>query len=160
MEQNFQQAEPISAATEVRRFREGDPDAAEALARRATRLALRTAAALLESREEATDVAQDVAVDALRSLGKLRGPGAFDTWVHRITVRHTLRRLKRRRRTRAAETPLALRSRYGDGAAKVCDELKAGKAGVRSDGLASTFETLGSGGCRSAFSRCGTPVLT
>lgn len=105
---NSQQVTPRSAAAEVLRFRGGDPDAAEALARRATRLALRTAAALLESREEASDIAQDVAVDALRSLGKLRDPAAFDAWVHRITVRHTMRRLKHRRRAREAETPLAL----------------------------------------------------
>jgi RNA polymerase sigma-70 factor (ECF subfamily) len=108
MEPNFQLAEPRSAAAEVRRFRGGHPDAADALARRATRLALRTAAALLESREEVSDIAQDVAVDALRSLGKLRDPDAFDAWVHRITVRHTMRRLKHRRRLREAETPLAL----------------------------------------------------
>src|SRR6478735_7647748 len=98
MERNFQPGEPRSVAAEVRRLRGGDPEAAEALARRALRLALRTAAALLESREEASDIAQDVAVDALRSLGKLRDPDAFDAWVHRITVRHTMRRLKRRRR--------------------------------------------------------------
>jgi RNA polymerase sigma factor (sigma-70 family) len=48
------------------------------------------------------------AVDALRSLGKLRDPDAFDAWVHRITVRHAMRRLKRRRRAREIETPLAL----------------------------------------------------
>lgn len=80
----------------------------EELARRATRLALRTAAAILESREEAGDVAQDVAVDVLRSLEKLRDPAAFDAWVHRITVRHTLRRIRRRRGARRAELPLAL----------------------------------------------------
>ncbi|MBS1677014.1 MAG: sigma-70 family RNA polymerase sigma factor [Actinobacteria bacterium] len=108
MEPNFQPAEPRSVAVDVRRLRDGDPEAAEALARRATRLALRTAAALLESREEASDIAQDVAVDALRSLRKLRDPEAFDAWVHRITVRHAMRRLKRRRRARETETPLAL----------------------------------------------------
>lgn len=108
MESKIQRAEPVSVAAEVRRFRGGDADAAEALARRATQLALRTSAALLESREEVSDIAQDVAVDALRSLGKLRDPEAFDAWVHRITVRHTMRRLKRRRRARQAETPLAL----------------------------------------------------
>lgn len=80
----------------------------EELARRALRLALRTSAAILESREEAGDVAQDVAVDVLRSHGDVRDPAAFDAWVHRITVRHAMRRLKRRRRARRAETPLAL----------------------------------------------------
>jgi RNA polymerase sigma-70 factor (ECF subfamily) len=108
MEPSFQCAGPTSAAAEVLRFRDGDPDAAGALARRATRLALRTAAALLGSRDEVSDIAQDVAVDALRSLGKLREPDAFDAWVHRITVRHTMRRLRQRRRVREAETPLAL----------------------------------------------------
>ena len=60
------------------------------------------------SRDEASDVSQDVAVDVLRSLAKLRDPEAFDAWVHRITVRHALRRVKRRRGRHAAETPLAL----------------------------------------------------
>jgi RNA polymerase sigma-70 factor (ECF subfamily) len=76
--------------------------------RRALTLALRTAVAILESREEAGDVAQDVAVDVLRSIDSLRDPDAFDAWVHRITVRHALRRLGRRQRARRAETPLAL----------------------------------------------------
>lgn len=95
-------------AAEVGRARSGDERAAEVLAERACRLALRTAAAILHSREQAGDVAQDVAVDVLRSLAKLRDPAAFDAWVHRITVRHVLSMLKRRRAAEAAETPLAL----------------------------------------------------
>jgi RNA polymerase sigma factor (sigma-70 family) len=103
-------SEATAVAAEVSRFRGGDDAATEALARRAARLALRTAAAILTSRDEAVDVAQDVAVDVLRSLGKLRDPEAFDAWVHRITVRHVLRTLRRRRNAREAETPLALLS--------------------------------------------------
>lgn len=99
---------PRAIGAEVRRCREGDPTATETLARHASRLALRTGAALLESREEAGDVAQDVAIDVLRSLHGLRDPEAFDGWVHRITVRHALRRLKRQRRAGRRETPLAL----------------------------------------------------
>jgi RNA polymerase sigma-70 factor, ECF subfamily len=95
-------------ATEVERCREGDRVAAEVLARRATRLALRTAAAILASREEASDVAQDVAVDVLGSLAKLRDPRAFDAWVHRITVRHALRRLRRRSLIGRREISIAL----------------------------------------------------
>ena len=95
-------------ATEVERCRSGDSRAREQLARRATKLSLRTAAALLGSREEAGDVAQDVAIDVLRSLHGLRDPETFDGWVHRITVRHVMRLLKRRGRRRRAETPLAL----------------------------------------------------
>lgn len=95
-------------ADQVQRFRRGDGDAAEALARRALRISLRTASALMRSREDAADVAQEVAVDVLSSLGKLRDPEAFDAWVHRITVRHTMRRLKKGRSTRKIEVPLTL----------------------------------------------------
>jgi RNA polymerase sigma factor (sigma-70 family) len=88
----------------VARAHAGDARATEALARRACRLALRTACAILRNRDEASDIAQDVAVDVLRSLGRLRDAEAFDAWVHRITVRRTLRHLKRR--ARAVEVPL------------------------------------------------------
>lgn len=86
----------------------GDRAATEALVVRATRLALRTAGAILASRQEAEDIAQDVAVDVLRSLDKLRQPARFDAWVHRITVRHTLRRARRRRAIGRTEKPIAL----------------------------------------------------
>jgi RNA polymerase sigma factor (sigma-70 family) len=84
----------------------GDRAAAEQLARRACRLALRTAAAILHDRDAAFDIAQDVALDVLRSLGALREPDAFDAWVHRITVRHALRHARRRQRRSSTETPL------------------------------------------------------
>lgn len=102
------QADGIAA--QIQRYRSGDASAEEAIARRAIRLALRTAGALVESRDEASDVAQDVAVDVLRSIGRLRDPEAFDAWVHRITVRQALRRLKRRRGARESETSLSLLS--------------------------------------------------
>jgi RNA polymerase sigma factor (sigma-70 family) len=95
-------------ADQVRRFRRGDDHGAEPLARRALRMSLRTASALMRSREEAADIAQEVAVDVLGSLRKLRDPEAFDAWVHRITVRHAMRRLKKDRSTRRAEAPLEL----------------------------------------------------
>jgi RNA polymerase sigma factor (sigma-70 family) len=56
--------------------------------------------------DQAGDVAQDVAVDVLRSLTRLREPEAFDAWVHRITVRHALRAAGRRRGRERAETAL------------------------------------------------------
>lgn len=100
-------------ADQVQRFRRGDGDAAEPLARRALRISLRTASALMRSREDAADVAQEVAVDVLSSLGKLRDPEAFDAWVHRITVRHAMRRLKKGQSTRKVEVPLTLSDEEG-----------------------------------------------
>jgi RNA polymerase sigma factor (sigma-70 family) len=100
-------------AERVRRFRAGEDDAVEPQARRALRMSLRTASALMRSREDAADVAQEVAVDVLGSLGKLRDPEAFDAWVHRITVRHAMRRLRKDRSARRTEAPLALLDEEG-----------------------------------------------
>jgi RNA polymerase sigma factor (sigma-70 family) len=95
-------------AEQVRRFRAGDDGAAEPLVRRALRISLRTASALMRSRGDAADVAQEVAVDVLGSLRKLRDPEAFDAWVHRITVRHAMRRLGKDRDARRTQAPLDL----------------------------------------------------
>jgi RNA polymerase sigma-70 factor, ECF subfamily len=84
-------------AQAVERARDGDRDAIEQVVRRAIDLALRTSAATLGTREGAADIAQDVAVDVLRDLRSLRDPSRFDPWVHRITVRRTLRYLRRHR---------------------------------------------------------------
>ena len=91
---------------QVRGYWAGDPAAAEFLARRACRAALRTAAAVMQNREDAGDIAQDVTIDVLASLDRLRDPAAFDAWVHRITVRHVQRALTRRKRVRVSETAL------------------------------------------------------
>ena len=91
---------------QIRRHLAGDTEGTERLARRALTLALRTAAAVLRSREAASDVAQEVAVEAIMGLPRLRDPAAFDAWVHRITVRHTMRELRARQRQRRREEPL------------------------------------------------------
>jgi RNA polymerase sigma factor (sigma-70 family) len=114
--------EPSPIAVELDRLRAGDLAAADPVARRACTLALRTAAAILHSREAASDIAQDVAVEVLRSIRMLRDPGAFDAWVHRITVRHVLRALKRRRRAGTTETPLALLTEAEHPAAEEADQ--------------------------------------
>jgi DNA-directed RNA polymerase specialized sigma24 family protein len=80
----------------ITRARQGDAAAIEAVARRALTLALRTSVATLGSREDAADVAQDVAIEALRDAS-LRNPELFDAWVYRITARKALRFLTSRR---------------------------------------------------------------
>lgn len=81
----------------VVRARRGDADATETLVRHALTLALRTSAATLGSREEAADVAQEVVIDVLRDLRKLRDPSRFDAWVYRVTARRALRHLQTKR---------------------------------------------------------------
>lgn len=81
----------------------GDPQATEAIVRRSLTLALRTSAAALGSREEAADVAQEVVIDVLRDLWKLRDASRLDAWVHRITARRAMRHLHAQRSRLASD---------------------------------------------------------
>jgi RNA polymerase sigma-70 factor (ECF subfamily) len=75
----------------------------ERLAARALTIARRTALGVLGDGEAAADVAQEVAVTALRKAGSLRDPASLDAWLHRIAVRAALAEARRGRHRRAAE---------------------------------------------------------
>lgn len=63
----------------------------ELVAGRALQVARRTALGVLGDAEAAADIAQDVAITAVRRAGSLRDPAALDAWLHRIAVRAALR---------------------------------------------------------------------
>jgi RNA polymerase sigma factor (sigma-70 family) len=88
-------------AHQVKAAKQGDAYAREALARRSLTIALKTSTAVLGGGDGAEEVAQNVAIDVMRSLGRLRDPQAFDAWVHTITVRHAKRAIGRFARQRA-----------------------------------------------------------
>jgi RNA polymerase sigma-70 factor (ECF subfamily) len=83
----------------------GRPDAlsSERVAGRALQVARRTALGILGDAEAAADIAQDVAITAVRRAASLRDPAALDAWLHRIAVRAALREARRSGRRRAAE---------------------------------------------------------
>jgi RNA polymerase sigma factor (sigma-70 family) len=81
-------------------------DDREQQAVRALTLARRTAVALLGPGDDAREVAQEVALRVLERRSQLRDPAKFDAWVHRVTVRETLQRLRGRRRRHEAEVQL------------------------------------------------------
>jgi RNA polymerase sigma factor (sigma-70 family) len=58
---------------------------------------------VLGDSEAAADVAQEVAVTALRKTRSLRDPAALDAWLHRIAVRAALAEARRGRNRRTAE---------------------------------------------------------
>ena len=62
----------------------------EHVAGRALQVARRTALGVLGDAEAAADIAQDVAITAVRRAGALRDPAALDAWLHRIAVRAAL----------------------------------------------------------------------
>lgn len=93
-------------AAEIAAALRGDHRARERVARRALALALPTARGVLRRHEGSEDVAQEVAVQVLARLDRLRDPDRFEAWVHRITVRRTLEALARRRSREEHEAPL------------------------------------------------------
>ncbi|HEX4344318.1 MAG TPA: RNA polymerase sigma factor [Solirubrobacteraceae bacterium] len=73
------------------------------VARRALTVALRTAVGVLGDRQAAEDVAQEVAIIALRSASQLRDPDKLDAWLHRVAVRAALKEARRGAARRHAE---------------------------------------------------------
>lgn len=90
----------------------------QALAAHALRIAQRTAFGVLGDHAAADDVAQEVAIIAVRRIGSLRDPEALNGWLHRIAVRRALyegRRQSDRRRAEIASYELHQRTRPAAG---------------------------------------------
>jgi RNA polymerase sigma factor (sigma-70 family) len=100
----------------VARARGGDIDAFGELVRRHQRAALRVAAVVSGSTEEASDIVQDAFVAAHGALGDYRGDGAVRSWLLRIVANHARNAVRGRvRRIRRDDryASLALRDAAG-----------------------------------------------
>lgn len=86
------------------------------VAARALVVARRTALGVLGDPEAAADVAQEVAVVAVRHARWLRDPAAFDAWLHRVAVRTALKEARRGHRRRTAEAAHHAQRRSGSAA--------------------------------------------
>jgi RNA polymerase sigma-70 factor (ECF subfamily) len=82
-----------------------------ALVEHAYRVAHRVALGVLGTAEAADDVAQDVAMEAMRTRRAGRDPQRLEGWLHRVATRTAIRHAKRDRRRRdrelAAPVPVA-----------------------------------------------------
>jgi RNA polymerase sigma-70 factor (ECF subfamily) len=88
----------------VRRARDGDREALDALVARYDRYVFGVALLTLGDRSEAQDAAQEALIKAIRGLKGFKGDSSFDTWLYRVTV-NTCRDFQRRK-ARQRETPL------------------------------------------------------
>ncbi len=82
----------------VKRAKQGDAEAFTELARRCQEKIYYTILALTKNQQDASDLAQEVFVQAFQSLKKFKQRSSFYTWVYRIAVNRTLNFLKRRKR--------------------------------------------------------------
>lgn len=88
----------VDEATLVRRARDGDPEAFEALVRRHQDRAFTLALRLTGQAADAQDVTQAAFLAAWRRLPSFRGEAEFGTWLHRIVTNSALNLIRGRRR--------------------------------------------------------------
>lgn len=84
----------------IARAKEGDATAFGELVKLHQQRVFRTAMGILHHREDAEEIAQDVFVQAFRSLHHFRGDAAFSTWLYRITLHAGLNLYRQRKRSR------------------------------------------------------------
>lgn len=78
----------------VQKAQEGDVDAFERLVERYERTVYAIVARMIPSRDDAEDLAQEVFLQAWKSIRRFRGDAQFGTWLHTITVNATLKRIQ------------------------------------------------------------------
>lgn len=78
--------EKLSDPILVRRARDGDQRALEALCERHAPRIERICLHVLADREDARDAAQESLVKLVRRIGQFRGQSQFSTWLHRLVV--------------------------------------------------------------------------
>ncbi|MEC7518582.1 MAG: RNA polymerase sigma factor [Myxococcota bacterium] len=90
-------ASPADDAELVRRARDGDRWAEEALYRRHVRRVTDTATRVLGRMDEAEDVVQDTFLKAFAKLHTLRDPALFPRWLLRIAMNRARGKLRKRK---------------------------------------------------------------
>lgn len=91
------QYDKLSDPILVRRVKDGDTRALEALCERHAPRVERLARHLLSDPEDARDAAQDALARLCTRIGQFRGEAALTTWLHRLTV-NACRDVARKRR--------------------------------------------------------------
>jgi RNA polymerase sigma-70 factor (ECF subfamily) len=98
----------------IRRCRDGDPSAFDALASRHYRRVYRLAYRMLGGREAAEDAAQEIFLKAWRGIRSYKGASGFVTWLHAIAIHHCLNASRRQTRDAARTRPLFEEEIEGD----------------------------------------------
>ena len=72
----------------IQRFLEGEEQAFDHIVRRWEKKVYNLAWRMLGNREDAQDVVQETFLSVFKSIGNLRDPRSFSTWLYQITLNH------------------------------------------------------------------------
>src|SRR5262245_16805955 len=90
----------------VQRAIEGDYEAFSSLVRASTPRQYAIASLILRDGDRAQDAVQEALVSAWRGMRALRDPDAWESWLHRLTVRACYASARRERRRNLVELPM------------------------------------------------------
>lgn len=82
----------------IERLKKGDDVAFRSIVETRKDLVYNTALGLLQSAEDAEDVAQEVFIKVYESIHQFKGESAFSTWLYRIAVTKSLELIRSRKR--------------------------------------------------------------
>ena len=82
----------------IERLKKGDDAAFRSIVETRKDLVYNTALGLLQSAEDAEDVAQEVFIKVYESIHQFKGESAFSTWLYRIAVTKSLELIRSRKR--------------------------------------------------------------
>lgn len=74
----------------ITELQQGQENAFRQLVETYQHMVFRTALDIIQQEQEAEDVAQEVFIQAYRSIGEFRGDSKLSTWLYRITIRKAL----------------------------------------------------------------------
>lgn len=92
----------------VRQAIDGDREAFSELMRASANRQYAVASLILRDRGRAQDAVQEAFVAAWKGLSALRDPDAWESWLHRLTVRHCFHSVRREKKRRTVELHVVL----------------------------------------------------
>ena len=85
--------------TLIQELKKGDAKAFEAFVLEYEGLVYNTCFSFLNHREDAEDVAQEVFIDAYRSIDSFRGDASLSTWLYRLSMNKSLDFIRAKKRS-------------------------------------------------------------
>ena len=82
----------------IERLKEKDESAFKTIVETWQEMVYNTALGILQSAEDAEDVAQEVFVQVYESISTFKGESKFSTWLYRITITKSMDHIRRKKR--------------------------------------------------------------
>ena len=98
----------MSEETFILRLKSGDREAYSELVSTFSDQVFNTALGLMQNREDAEDIAQEVFAEVFQSVSRFRQQSRLSTWIYRITVTKSLELIRSRQRNKRSGIVLSL----------------------------------------------------